>query len=92
MGFADRSLTSAESNYTTTQRECLAVVWAIQHFRVYLEGQEFQLLMDHNVLYLILKQTKSWGRIIPWVMFFSQFIYTVKHVKGRQNMVPDTLS
>ena len=46
VGYAGRGLTSTERNYTTTEQECLAVVWAIQHFRVYLEGQEFQLLMD----------------------------------------------
>ena len=63
VGNAGRGLTSAERNNTTTKQECLAVVWAIQHFRVYLEGQEFQLLTDDNALRYILKQTDQRGRI-----------------------------
>ena len=84
--------TSPERNYTTTKQECLAVVWAIQHFRVYIEGQEFQLLTDHNTLCYILKQTHPRGRIARWVMFLNQFTYTVKHVPGSKNVVPDAVS
>ena len=71
--------------------ECLAVVWAIQNFRVYLEGQEFLLLTDHNALHYILKQTDPRGRIAQWVTFLNQFTYTVKHVQGTKNIVPDAL-
>ena len=41
VGYVGRGLSKAERNYTTTKKESLAVVWAIQHFGVYLEGQEF---------------------------------------------------
>ena len=91
MGYAGRGLTSTERNYTTTEQECLAVVWAIQHFRVYLEGQEFQLLMDHNALHYILKQTDPRGRLARWVTFLNQFTYTAKHVQGTKNVVLDAL-
>ena len=67
-------------------------MWAIQHFRVYLEGQEFLLLTDHNALCYKLKQTNPRGRIARWVTFLNQFIYTVKHVPGRKNVVTDALS
>ena len=89
VGYAGRGLTGAERNYTTTKQECLVVVWAIQHFRVYLEGQEFQLLTDHNALNYILKQTDSRGRIARWVTFLNQFTYTVKQVPGSKNVVLD---
>ena len=71
VGFAGRGLTSAERNYTITEQECSAVVWAIQHFRVYLEGQEFELLTDHNALRYTLKQTNPRGRIARWITFLN---------------------
>ena len=73
VGYAGRGLTSTGRNYTTTEQECLAVVWAIQHFRVHLEGQKFQLLMDHNALRYKLNQTDPRGRIARWVTFLNQF-------------------
>ena len=92
VGFAGRGLTSAERNYTTTEQECLAVIWAIQHFRVYLEGQHFELHTDHNALRYILTSKDPRGRIARWVTFLQQFDYSVKHVKGKENVVPDALS
>ena len=89
MGLAGRG---AKTNYTTTEQECLAVVWAIQHFRLYLEGQEFELLTDHNALHSILKHTDPKGRIPRWITFLNQFTYTVKHVSSSKNVVPDALS
>ena len=78
--------------YTTTKQECLEVVWAIQHFRVYLEDKEFQLITDHNTLHYIVKQSNPRGRIARWTTFFNQFTYTAKHVPGSKNVVPDALS
>ena len=48
--------------------------------------------MDHNALCYILKQTDPRGRIARWVTFLNQFTYTVKHVQGTKNVVPDALS
>ncbi len=92
VGFAGRGLTSAEKNYSTTEQECLACVWAISHFRVYLEAQHFTLLTDHTALRQILKDKDTRGRLARWVTFLQQFDYTVKHIKGSLNVVPDALS
>ena len=50
VAYAGRSLKPAEKNYTVTHRELLAVVWSVEHFRVYLESRRFQIFTDHAAL------------------------------------------
>ena len=92
IAFAGRGFTKAESNYTTTEQELLGVVFAIQHFRVYLTGNEFELHTDHSALRWILGLNEPQGRLARWVTFLQQFQYKVLHVKGKDNVVPDALS
>ena len=50
IAFASRFLNNYESRYSTNELELLAVVWAFEHFKHYLRGQEFKLLADHQAL------------------------------------------
>ena len=92
VAYAGRSISSAERNYDTTQQELLAVVWGVNHFRVYLEGNEFDIYTDHSALQWILGQKQLQGRLARWALSLQGYSYKVHHIKGKLNIVPYVLS
>lgn len=92
IAFASRKLKGAETRYSVTERECLAVVFAIQKFRPYVEGYHFKIFTDHSSLVWLFRQENPPGRLARWVMGLSQYDFEIHHRKGEHNIVPDALS
>lgn len=90
--FYSAKLTSAERNYSVTERECLAVVKAVQKFRPYVEGYEFDIITDHSSLTWLMKTKDLSGRLARWSLKLQPFSFSILHRKGSLNVVPDSLS
>ena len=92
VGYASRLLNQAEKNYSATELECLAIVWACEQFRVYLLGKHFIINSDHNPLvYLDNTKNKS-SRVTRWRLSLAEFDKEIVYKKGSENTNADALS
>ncbi|WP_207880403.1 ribonuclease H family protein, partial [Pseudomonas sp. 32_A] len=93
IAFASRQLTKMETKYTVTERECLAVVFALHKFKPYLIGMQFTLITDHIALTWLLTKTELPGRLSNWASFITEFDgMTIKHRPGTAMKDVDHLS
>ena len=76
---ASRTLNNAESNYSTSKKECLAIVWGVQVFRPFLVATHFEILTDHYALQW-LRSMKSTSAILHcWAAALEDYRFTVLH-------------
>ena len=66
-------LVKAQRNYTTTEKELLAVVYALDKFRAYLLGAKIIIFMDHSALKYLLTKKNAKARLIRWVLLLQEF-------------------
>ncbi|GFV63426.1 retrovirus-related Pol polyprotein from transposon 297 [Trichonephila clavipes] len=66
--FASRLLNPAKRNYSTTEREALAVVWAVNKFRGYIDGASITVSSDHQPLRWLMKLKSPTGRLARWAL------------------------
>ena len=93
--YASRTLTAAEKNYCTTEKECLAIVWATRKLRHYLIGGRFTLETDHKPLQWLESAKRSNARaqrLERWSLELRAFEFDVVHRPGRCNQHADALS
>jgi hypothetical protein len=92
IAFASRTLRNAEKRYFTTEKEALAVVYAVNKFKTYLLGVPFTIWVDHKSLSFI-KQCKLHNdRLARWILLLQEYNFDIRYVPGRDNIVPDALS
>ena len=93
IAFASRTLSAQERKASCTyELECLAVLFGTEKFRKYIEHQDFVLETDNQALSWLLAHPRQLGKIGRWVVKISALKFEVRHVRGTQNIVADTLS
>lgn len=78
VAYACHALHKSEKPYSTPEKECMAVIWALEHFRPYVEGLHVTVFSDHNSL--------------RWSLQLQDFDFSKVHKPGERNKVPDALS
>lgn len=92
VSFASRTLNKSEVNYPTIDKELLAIVWAIKHFRPYLYGKHFKILTDHRPLISLFNMKDPSSRLFKFRLLLEEYDFTIEHVKGSENAAADALS
>ncbi|XP_042071499.1 uncharacterized protein K02A2.6-like [Haplochromis burtoni] len=95
VAFASRTLSPAERKYSTTEKEALACVWAVERWRTYVWGRRFTLRTDHQALTTLLStkgMNRAGMRIARWSARLMCFQYDVQYRPGVQNVIADCLS
>ncbi|CAM8978312.1 unnamed protein product [Rhodiola kirilowii] len=90
--YASKVLAGAAVNYTTTEKEMLAVVYAFEKFRQYLLCSKTIVYTDHAAIKYLLSKKESKPRLICWVLFLQEFDIEIRDKKGAENLVADHLS
>ncbi|CAB0036585.1 unnamed protein product [Trichogramma brassicae] len=90
--YVSRVLAAAERNYTTSEKECLALIWTIRKLRPYLEGYRFIAVTDHSALQYLKNLKDPTGRLARWALEMQQWDFEVVHRRGRVHELPDALS
>lgn len=92
ISYFSQKLSPSERKYSVTERECLAVIRAIEKFRGYIEGTKFTVFCDHAALSYLKTMKNPTALMSRWLLRLNSFDFTIKYRKGSFNTVPDALS
>nr|GEW45691.1 DNA-directed DNA polymerase [Tanacetum cinerariifolium] len=90
--YACKTVTETQSNYTTTEKEMLAVVYAFKKIRSYLIINKSIMYTDHSALKYLFAKKDSKARLLRWVLLLHEFTFKVIDTKGAENLAADHLS
>ncbi|XP_022866707.1 uncharacterized protein LOC111386474 [Olea europaea var. sylvestris] len=90
--YASRTLNDAQLNYSTTEKELLAVIFSLEKFRSYFIGTKLTVFSDHVALRYLLAKKEVKPRLIRWIFLLQEFVLKIKDKKGSESFVADHLS
>nr|GEV88252.1 reverse transcriptase domain-containing protein [Tanacetum cinerariifolium] len=90
--YESKTMNEAESNYTTTEKEMLAVVYAFEKFCSYLIMNKSIVYTDHSALKYLFAKKDAKARLLRWILLLQEFDFKVVDTKGAENYAADHLS
>ena len=87
VAYASRSLSPVEQRYSQTEREALAVLFACEHFHLYIYGAQFSIITDHKPLERIFSNpsARSNARLERWALKLQPYDFTITYSPGKTN-------
>ena len=92
VAYFSTALRKDQKNWSATNKEAFALVLAVRHWNVYLAGSKFVLNSDHNPLSHLRSQPDPRGKIGRWVSELEEYDYTIRYIRGKENVKADALS
>ena len=92
VAYASKKLSSAQMSYAVIERECLAIVWALEKFEVYLYGREFVLQTDHQPLTFLNTSRMSNPKLLRWSLKLQAYKFKIEVIPGKDNVGADYLN
>lgn len=90
--YFSKTLNDIQRNYSTTHKELLAIILAIERFQHYIWGKRFVLYTDHQALTYLFGQNKVGSRLLRWKLTLAEYDFEIIHRRGSNNIVSDCLS
>ena len=92
IAYASRTMNKHEINYSVTEKELLAITWAVKHFRPYLFGKHFTIYCDHKPLIYLMNVKDPSSRLLRFRIKLDEYDYSIIHKAGKINTNADALS
>jgi len=94
VSFYTKKFNQFQLNYSVIEKETLALIWALQHFEVYLDSGSVPLVVytDHNPITFLHSLQCPNRRLMRWVLFLQSYCLDSRHIKSSDNIVVDALS
>ena len=84
--YGSKKLSSAERNYSTIEKQCLAILWGFKRFHLYLYGVPVVLQTDHEPLKYMNSAKFANGRLMHWALFLQSYNFRVQAIKGYEKV------